>query len=255
VQAAWTPTELHEMGELAGADVLVDPTELELDPASEAELAGATNIVQRNFEILREFAGRTPSGKPRAVRLRFRVSPVALLGAGKVEAVEVVKNRLEPDGKGSVRAGATEEREVIQAGLVFRSVGYRGVALPGTPFDESTGTMPNAEGRVLDEFAAPIPGLYAAGWIKRGPTGVIGTNKKDAVETVEHLLADARTGLLPRPDGYRGLEDVLLERGVEAVMYQGWGAIDTLERGRGAEQGRPRVKLCTWDELITAARG
>jgi ferredoxin--NADP+ reductase len=254
VQAAWTPTELHEMGELAGADVLVDPAELELDPASEAELAGATNIVQRNFEILREFAGRTPSGKPRAVRLRFRVSPVALLGAGKVEAVEVVKNRLEPDGKGSVRAVATEEREVIQAALVFRSVGYRGVALPGTPFDESTGTMPNAEGRVLDESGAPIPGLYAAGWIKRGPTGVIGTNKKDGVETVEHLLADARAGLLPRPGGDRGLEDILLERGVEAVMYQGWGAIDTLERARGAEQGRPRVKLCTWDELLAAAR-
>jgi ferredoxin--NADP+ reductase len=255
VQAAWTPTELQEMGELAGADVLVDPAELELDPASAAELAGSTNIVRRNVEILREFAGRTPSGKPRAVRLRFRVSPTALLGEAKVEAVEVVKNRLEPDGKGSVRAVATEEREVISAGIVFRSVGYRGVALPGTPFDEATGTMPNAGGRVLDESGAPIAGLYAAGWIKRGPTGVIGTNKKDATESVDHLLEDARAGLLPRVGGDDRLEELLAERGVEAVVYAGWGAIDTVERARGAEQGRPRVKLCTWDELLAAARG
>jgi len=255
VQAAWTPTELQEMGELAGADVLVDPAELELDPASETELAGGTNIVRRNVEILREFAGRSPSGKPRAVRLRFRVSPLALLGEAKVEAVEVVKNRLEPDGRGSVRAVVTEEREVITAGIVFRSVGYRGVALPGTPFDEATGTMPNAEGRVLDESGAPIAGLYAAGWIKRGPTGVIGTNKKDATESVDHLLEDARAGLLPRVGADDRLEDLLAERGVEAVVYAGWGAIDTVERARGAKQGRPRVKLCTWDELLAAARG
>jgi ferredoxin--NADP+ reductase len=114
--------------------------------------------------------------------------------------------------------------------------------------------MPNAGGRVLDVSGLPISGLYAAGWIKRGPTGVIGTNKKDATETVDLLLADARAGLLPRPEGGR-LEDVLAERGVEAVTYPGWTAIDELERARGAEQGRPRVKLCTWDELLAAARG
>ena len=254
VQAAWTSTELQEMGELAGADILVDPAELELDPASEAELADASNVVRRNVEILRGFAAKESTGKPRAVRLRFRVSPVAILGGERVEAVEVVKNRLEPDGKGSVRAVATEEREVIPAGIVFRSVGYRGVALPGSPFDEATGTMPNAEGRVLDESGAPIAGLYAAGWIKRGPTGVIGTNKKDATETVDRLLEDAHAGLLTRPDTTGSLEELLGERGVEAVMYPGWAAIDELERARGEPQGRPRVKLCTWDELLEAAR-
>lgn len=254
VQAAWTSTELQEMGDLAGGDVLIDPAELELDPASEAELADASNIVRRNVEILRGFAARPTSAKPRVVRLRFRVSPVAILGEDRVEAVEVVKNRLEPDGKGSVRAVATGDREVIPCGIVFRSVGYRGVQLSGAPFDEMSGTMPNADGRVLDDSGTPIPGMYAAGWIKRGPTGVIGTNKKDATETVDHLLEDARAGRLPRAESQDSIEVLLAEREVEAVMYPGWTAIDAHERALGEEQGRPRVKLCTWDELLTAAR-
>ncbi len=255
VQAAWTSTELQEMGELAGADVLVDPTELELDPASEAELDAASNIVQRNVELLRGFAVRPATGKPRVVRLRFRASPVAILGKERVEAVEIVRNRLEPDGRGSVRAVATDEGEVIPCGIVFRSVGYRGVQLPGTPFDASSGTIPNAEGRVLDESGLPLLGVYAAGWIKRGPTGVIGTNKKDATQTVDHLLADARSGHLPRVERDGSIEDLLVAREVEVVMYPGWTMIDAHERARGEEQGRPRVKLCTWDELLAASRG
>jgi ferredoxin--NADP+ reductase len=254
VQAAWTSTELQEMGELAGADVIVDPAELELDPASEAELADASNIVQRNVEILRGFAARTPGGKDRAVRLRFQVSPVAILGEGRVEAIEVVRNRLEADAGGRIRAVATDEREVIPCGIVFRSVGYHGVPLPGTPFDTSRGTMPNVGGRVLDGGGAPIPGVYCAGWIKRGPTGVIGTNKKDATETVDLLLEDARAGALPGPAADGTIDDLLAERAVEVVTHEGWEAIDALERGRGEEQGRPRVKLCTWDELLAAAR-
>jgi ferredoxin/flavodoxin---NADP+ reductase len=255
VQAAWTSTELQEMGELAGADVIVDPAELELDAASDAELEAASNLVKRNMEILREFASRSPEGKPRSVRLRFRVSPVAILGTDQVEGVEIVRNRLEPDGRGSVRAVATEEREVIPCGIVFRSVGYRGMSLPGVPFDEQSGTIPNVAGRVLDERGDPVPGLYVAGWIKRGPTGVIGTNKKDAVETVELLLEDARAGALHEPSADLSLDRLLDERGVSAVMYAGWEAIDTLERSRGEPHGRPRIKLCSWDELLTAASG
>jgi ferredoxin/flavodoxin---NADP+ reductase len=253
VQAAWTSTELGELGDLAGADVVVDPAELELDEVSEAELEAASNVVQRNVELLRDFAGRTPEGKPRTIRLRFRTSPVGILGDERVEAVEIAHNRLEPDGRGSVRAVATDEREVIPCGIVFRSVGYRGIGLPGVPFDESNGTIPNDGGRVLDASGAPIPGLYCAGWIKRGPTGVIGTNKKDATETVELLLEDARAGQVPeRRDGT--IDDVLAERGVEVVMYPGWEAIDATERARGEPHGRPRVKLCSWDELLEAAR-
>ena len=255
VQAAWTAPELAELGELAGADVLLDPGELELDAASEAELEAATPIVKRNVDVLREFAARAPAGKPRAIRLRFQVSPVAIVGGEHVEGVEIVRNRLEADSTGVVRAVATEERELIPAGIVFRSVGYHGVALPGTPFAERTGTMPNVAGRVVDAAGTPIPGLYCAGWIKRGPTGVIGTNKKDATETVDLLLTDLETGALPTGNSDLDLEALLAERGVEAVSYEGWEAIDGVERARGVEQGRPRVKLAAWEELIEAARG
>ena len=241
VQAAWTPVEVGELGELGGADIVVDPVDLELDPASEAELAAAAPTVRRSIEHLRDFAGRRPSGKPRSIRLRFLTSPVAILGAERVEAIELVRNEL-VDG----RAVPTGELETLACGVVFRSVGYRGVGLPGVPFDEGSGTIPNVGGRVE-------PGLYAAGWIKRGPSGVIGTNKKDATETVELLLEDARAGLLP-PRREGTLEALLGERGVAAVMYAGWEAIDLAERTAGEPYGRPRVKLCSWDELLEAAR-
>jgi ferredoxin--NADP+ reductase len=255
VQASWTAPELQEMGELAGADIVVDPAELELDPPSEAELAAAGPIVRRNVDILRDFASREPTGKPRRVVLRFRVSPVAILGEGRVEAVEVVRNDLIPDERGSVRAVSTEDREVIPCGLVFRSIGYRGVGLPEVPFDEDRGTIPNREGRVV-ENGQPLPGVYCAGWIKRGPTGVIGTNKKDATETVNLLLEDARAGRLPNTSApAESVLQLLQDRGVEVVAYGGWEAIDALEKGRGEPHGRPRIKLCSWDELLKAARG
>jgi len=253
VQASWTSQELGELGELAGADVFVDPEDLVLDPASESELEAGSNIVQRNFEILRDFASREPAGKPRSVRLRFRLSPVAIHGEERVEAVEVARNRLEADEGGRVRAVATEEREVIPCGIVFRSVGYRGIGIPGVPFDDRAGTIPNHDGRVLDADGSAISGVYCAGWIKRGPTGVIGTNKKDAAEAVEHLLEDARAGRLPSR-GEGTIDDLLRERDVPIVTYPGWEAIDALERTRGEEQGRPRVKLCTWEELLATAR-
>jgi ferredoxin/flavodoxin---NADP+ reductase len=254
VQAAWTPAELAELGELAGAGVLVDPEELELDAASEAELDAATPIVKRNVDVLRGFAMRGPSGKSRTIRLRFRVSPVAILGENRVEGVEIAHNILEADSTGAVRAVATHERELIPAGIVFRSVGYHGVPLPGTPFDERTGTMPNVGGRVLDEADRPIAGLYCAGWIKRGPTGIIGTNKKDATETVDQLLADLDAGLVPVGNRDGDLATLLMDRGVDVVMYEGWQAIDEVERAQGAPHGRPRVKLATWDSLLQAAR-
>jgi ferredoxin--NADP+ reductase len=253
VQASWTSAELQELGDLAGADVVVDPAELELDPASAAELDAGSNIVQRNAEILGGFSTHERSDKSRVVRLRFHASPVAILGDEHVEGVEIARNDLEPDGSGSVRAVPTDDREVIPCGIVFRSVGYRGLGVTGVPFDERVGTMPNVEGRVLGDDGASVPGLYCAGWIKRGPTGVIGTNKKDATETVERLLDDARAGRLPARAG-GSLDALLAERGVDAVGYSGWEAIDALERARGEPEGRPRVKLATWAELLDAAR-
>jgi ferredoxin--NADP+ reductase len=244
-QASFTTPELSELGELAGADVIVDAADLEgAEPTD-------TNS-ERNLEVLREFAARTPTGKPKRVVLRFLRSPVALTGEGRVEAVEVVRNRLEPDGRGGLRAVPTDEHEELSAGIVFRSVGYRGVALPGVPFDESSGTIRNDRGRVLDEDGKQVPGVYAAGWIKRGPSGVIGTNKKDATETVELLLEDLREASRKGKTA-DDVERLLTERVPRLVMYEGWVSIDERERSAGEKLGRPRVKLCTWDELLEAA--
>jgi ferredoxin--NADP+ reductase len=246
VQASFTPPELKELGELGGADIHVDPAELELDPASAASLESADARTKRNLDILRDFASRAPEGKPKRLALRFGVSPVQILGEGKVEAIEVVRNELVADD-GQIKAVPTGDTHVIPCGLVLRSVGYRGVALPGVPFDERRGVIPNVEGRVDGH-----PRVYTAGWIKRGPSGVIGTNKKDAAETCERLLEDAAAGLLESEGG--DLEELLRERGVDFVEYAGWQAIDEHERGLGAPRGRPRVKLTSWDELLARAR-
>ena len=251
-QAAFTTPELKELGELEGADVIVDPAELELDDASAASLEGNTNAT-RNMEVLREFAAREPTGKPRRIALRFLVSPVAILGEERVEGVETVQNELVSEGE-RISARATDRRETIPAGIVFRSVGYRGVALPGLPFDAARGTLLNDGGRVLDESGEPLAGVYCAGWIKRGPTGVIGTNKKDATETVKLLLEDAAAGRLTGAVEPRDLAEVLAERGVEPVLYAGWEAIDRVEKAAGEPHGRPRVKLHSWAELLAATR-
>jgi ferredoxin/flavodoxin---NADP+ reductase len=253
-QASFTPPELQELGELAGADAVVDPAELELDAASEAALEQDRERARRNVEILREFAVREPTGKPKALRLRFKVSPIAILGDERVEAVEIVRNRLE-ERDGRLVPVPTDERETIECGLVFRSVGYGGVPLRGIPFDEKRGTIRNEHGRVLDEEGRGVPGVYCAGWIKRGPTGIIGTNKKDATETVRLLLEDARAGRIAHADEATvdAVDAVLDERGVRSVVYTGWLAIDELERSRGEPLGRPRLKLVTWEELLESA--
>jgi ferredoxin--NADP+ reductase len=236
-QAAFTTPELQEMGALAGADVVVDPADLEgAQPKS--------TIAERNVSVLQELAAREPEGKPRRVVFRFFESPVAILGEERVEGIELVRNELDENE----RAVATDVRETLSCGLVFRSVGYLGVELPGVAFDVRRGTIPNEGGRVE-------PGVYCAGWIKRGPSGVIGTNKKDATETVELLLEDAAAGRLElKPDASAAAVDALLaERGIRVVEYDGWMAIDEAERAAGEKSGRPRVKLCTWDALLDAA--
>jgi ferredoxin/flavodoxin---NADP+ reductase len=248
-EAAFTPVELGELADLAGADVVVDPHELEgvLNESPDTR-------VRRNLETLHELASRGRTGKPKTLRLRFLASPVALHGDDRVEAIEIVRNRLE-ERDGRLVAVATDEHETIPCGLVFRSVGYRGVALPDVPFDEARGTIRNDSGRVLDDAGEHVAGTYCAGWIKRGPTGIIGTNKKDATETVELLLEDIRAGRLAH-DAAKTAEavDALLdERGTRRVVYTGWQAIDAFERSRGEPLGRPRVKLVTWNELLDAA--
>ncbi len=251
-QGSFTTPELIELGELAGADVVVDRADVELDSVSEASLEHDTNA-RRNMEVLRSYAAREPAGKPRTLRLRFCVSPVAILGDGHVEAIEIVRNRLVARDDGRVVAVPTEEREVIPCGIVFRSVGYLGIPLPGLPFEERGGTIPNTGGRVLTSDGSHVAGVYCTGWIKRGPSGVIGTNKKDATETAELLLEDASAGLFDGGAPTAAVDSLLAERGVRVVSHEGWEAIDAAERALGEPRGRPRVKLCSWDELLAAA--
>ncbi|PYN11245.1 MAG: NADP oxidoreductase, partial [Candidatus Rokuibacteriota bacterium] len=191
-QAAFTNPEVKELGELADADAIAIPEEVELDPLSRAEVERSQDrATLRKVEILQEYARRQPSGKSRQLFLRFLVSPQALIddGAGHVAAMRLVKNELLASSTGALQARATDRVEEIPVGLVFRSVGYRGVPVPGVPFDEKGGVILNAKGRVLDPATRqPLRGLYTAGWIKRGPSGVIGTNKPDAAETVACML-------------------------------------------------------------------
>ncbi len=252
-QASWTTQELKELGELAGADVVVDPAELVLDPQSEASLEQDTNS-KRNMEVLRDFAAREPTGKPVTVRLRFLASPVAIHGNGHVESIDLVRNRLE-EQDGRLVAVPTNEHETLDCALVFRSVGYRGVGLPDLPFEERRGTIRNELGRIVDGDGNPVAQSYCAGWIKRGPTGIIGTNKKDATETVTQLLKDVEAGRIAHREEVtpKAVETLIAERDVRAVMYPGWTSIDELERAAGEKLGRPRVKLRTWDELLETA--
>ena len=252
-QAAFTNPELLELGDMTDADVFVDPGDVELDPLSkafiESEAAHATQ--KKNVQILSEYSAREPAGKRRRIVLRFLVSPVEILGTDRVEGIRFVHNELVEGDDGSIRARPTDIAEELDAGLVFRSIGYRGTRLPGVPFDESRCVIPNERGRVEGRT-----GEYAVGWIKRGPTGIIGTNKRDAQETVDTLLADLDAGRLGNPgDPDRDSLDALVaDRQPDAVSYAGWQAVDRVEREAGEPHGRPRVKLCSFEELLEAAK-
>ena len=202
VQAAFTTVEVRELGEMSEAEPVVKPEEAALDPLSEAELAAARAATRAKVEIVQEFSRRAPAGKPRRIRLRFFVAPIEVLGDanGRVRGLKLAKTRLAKNTSGAVVAEPTGETEELPCELVFRSVGYRGVALAGVPFDEQSGLIPNVKGRVLSAAgAAPLPGQYASGWIKRGPSGVIGNNKADSVETVNTMIEDAAAGAMPPP--------------------------------------------------------
>ncbi|MDO8213228.1 FAD-dependent oxidoreductase [Conexibacter sp. CPCC 206217] len=262
-QAAFTNPELLELGELKRADVIVDPAEVELDPFSAAWIAsgGADQTHRRNVEILWEYAGRRPTGKSHRVSLRFLRSPLEILGDehDAVAGLRIGVNRLEPDGRGGLRAVPTGVEETIECGLVLRSIGYRGVPLPGVPFDERRGLIRNVGGRVTEDDGAPARGEYAVGWIKRGPSGVIGTNKKDAHETVELLLADRDAGRLGTPAPEASDADAvagwLAQRVPHLVGWDGWSTIDAHEQALGEPHSRPRVKLVRVPEMLEIAHG
>ncbi len=255
-QAAFTNPEIRELGELAEADVIVAPEEAALDPLSQAYIeSGRDKTAVKNVEILAGYARQQPRGKPRQIVLRFLVSPVEIIGRERVEAITLARNELYQTESGELRPRATDQRETIAVGLVFRSVGYKGVPLPGVPFDERAGVIPNDRGRVLAARGGdPVPGLYATGWIKRGPTGIIGTNKPDSVETVDLLLEDMRAGRLwtPETSDAEAVENLLEARGVRYVTFDDWLALDALEQQRGHEINRPRLKFTRVDDMLAA---
>jgi ferredoxin--NADP+ reductase len=248
-QAAFTTKELRELGELADADVIVDPADVELAEAS-AAAAAADKVLARNVEVVREWSTRVATGKPRRIYVRFLTRPVELLGDDHVAGVVVERTRLDADG----RAHGTGQTSTIPAQLVVRSVGYRGLPLDGVPFDADRNVVPSVEGRVVRDGAV-VPGEYVAGWIKRGPTGIIGTNKKDAGASVASLLADAPT--LPRAPHREAadIDGLLASRGIAVVDADGWRRIDAAEVALGGSRGRDRTTLHDRDEMLAAGLG
>jgi len=258
LEAAYTNPELLELGEIEGLDIVVDHEDVQLDEATAAFVAeGADKTRRRNVEIVTEYAGRTPSGAERRIHLRFLCSPVEILGEDRVSGVKIVRNELVANEDGSVSARATDREEIIECGLVLRSIGYLGVELPGVPFDTRRGVIPNSDGRVTDpDSGEQVPGVYTAGWIKRGPSGVIGTNKKDAQETVRVLLEDREAGRLPEPSADRAsLEALLAERAPDRIDYDAWEKINVHEKSAGEPHGRPRVKLVHVEKMIDVGKG
>ncbi len=252
-EAKFTTKELRELGELANADIVVLPEELEVSEASLQGIEGdATKL--KNLEVLREMAGKPLQGKPRRLHIRFCVSPVEVLGDERIRAVKLERNRLEPTESGYIRSVGTGEYETLDAQLLLRSVGYQGTALPGVPFDARKNVIPNERGRVLEgPDGPPLAGAYVAGWIKRGPTGVIGTNKADAMETVETLLHDELPPVSADQASPAAVDRLLEQRGVHPFGFEQWLALDRHELEAGKAAGRPRIKVTTVDEMLRLA--
>jgi ferredoxin--NADP+ reductase len=257
LQAAFTAPEVRELGELSGVTVRVRPEEAALDAASQTLLAASTDAAEvRKVETVLAFANTGASDAPRRLDLRFLLSPTEILGdaQGRVRALRLAKNRLVAGEGGDLRAEPTGEVEELPVELVFRSVGYRGLPIPGLPFDSRKGIVPNAAGRVVDGDA-PVTGVYVSGWIKRGPSGVIGTNKPDAAETATAMLEDAESGntIKAAGTGNRDVEAILAARGVHVVSWEGWKRIASREEADGKASQRPRVKRCRREEMLSLA--
>ena len=256
-QAAFTNPEIKELGKLEGVDMIVDPNNIELDPASAAAIEN-DRLLKANIECLREYAARTEHTAPRRIVMRFLASPVEILGTdGRITAVKIERNRLVEGANGELRAKGTGEYETIEAGLVLRSIGYRSLPIEGVPFNSSRHTFNHVAGRIVDAETGKVrPGEYVVGWAKRGPTGLIGNNKPDSAATVESMLADLPT-LVGISDDRRDpsqIETLLRERGVDFVTYQDWRILDQYEIARGSARGCPRVKLTTVPEMMAVIR-
>jgi len=244
---AFTTKELRELGQIADVDVIVDAADLELDPSSQA-VVEQNKVAARNLVVLQEWAARPLSGASKRITFHFWSRPTMIIGDDRVTAVQIERTMIDSNGYVVGRGGGA----TLPADLVVRSVGYRGLPLVDIPFDDSTGRVPHAEGRVIrdGEFS---PDEYVTGWIKRGPTGVIGTNKSDAVETVTSLLADVRDGAVKTHSRSGDLDRLLAQRGIRPLGMPAWHRIDAAELKLGASHGRLRTTLAHRRELLEAA--
>ena len=257
-QAAFTPPEIKEMGEFAEADVNILASEAVVDANSQKLLDDSQdkNAI-KNVETTTAYASRENAGKPRQLHIRFCVSPTELVEAdGRVGAVKLIQNDLVLDDRGQLKAVATEREEVIPAGLVFRSVGYRGQPLPDVPFNDSWGTILNEGGRAVDAAGDQVVGLYTAGWIKRGPSGVIGTNKTCAQETVGLMMQDLQANRLfePSAPSAEAALKLIQSRQPDFVSFADWKKIDEAEVAKGLASDRPRVKFTRVTDMLEVAR-
>ena len=257
LQAAYTTPEFLALVHLHGVDVIVDEADLALDHASRTLLEDpeVETSLTLKYTLAEEYAGRPRNPDHKRIVFRYLASPTRIHGGDQVESLEFVHNELVEDN-GQVIARATERTETLDTGLVLRSIGYKGTPIPDLPFDHARGVVPNDHGRVTDTDGTPLPGVYVSGWIKRGPRGVIGSNRVDSEETVEQLLADFMAGKLTAPEGDRAaLRDLVAQRQPDVVTREGWKAIDQAEKTAGKAGGRPRVKFTTLEDLLKAARG
>ncbi len=251
-QAAFTNPELKELANLKDADLLTRADEIKPDPITLAQLKEKPDsATEKKLELLRDASRRVPS-KSKKITIRFLVSPVEIIAGenGRVKSVKVVKNRLYRSENGSLRPKPTDQTEEITADLVFRSVGYRGIALADVPFDEKQGVIPNEKGRILDRAGGvAITGLYTSGWIKRGPTGVIGTNKRDSGETVNCMVEDIEAGKVFNPDlsSFKSIKQLFKHK---SISYNDWLKVDSFEKEEGGKKGKPRDKVTNLNKIL-----
>ncbi len=252
-QANFTPKELREVGELPDVDMVVDPADLESDQEDTFKNELEAKKTRRNVALFTEYADQRKPGAEKRVHIHFFRSPVEVLGEGRVQGLKLEKNRLEPKGD-RLSAVSTGELEHLDTGLLLRSVGYRSQPLPDVPFDDKRGVIPNEGGRVTTSDGEVVPGEYTSGWVRRGPSGVIGTNKTDAEETVRHLLEDLPS--LPRAQNPEpeAVNRLLEEKDVRYVTKEDWRRIDRAERRAGGLQNRRwRTKFASVEAMLEAA--
>ncbi len=256
-QAAFTTPEIRELCELPGCDAVVEPKEVELDAESQKDLANLDPkfaTARNNVEVMIRQSQKGGGSNPKKIFIRFLQSPVEIIGEnGKVKGLKIEKNKLIRDPDGSLRAKGTGKFETLPVGMVLRSVGYKGLPLRDIPYDDKKGTVPNEQGRVLDSFKrAVIPGLYVVGWAKRGPSGVIGTNKPDSIETVRLLLEDLKKTSANGKKPAAELNAFLESKGIRYVTFQDWKQIDNAEVERGKAKGKSREKFTRIADMLNA---